>query len=944
MVALILLVGFGLRLAGLGNQGMWVDEGHTLDDVTWRTLPYLASLVGWGPTPTTLPGWADVHPPLYFLTLMPWVAVAGTSEVALRFPSVIWSVLTVAVLYRLVFELLGRRAAVLAALVATVSAFSVAYAQEARMYALLGFETTCATYFTARWLLKGDRRIRVGVGYVLAAATAVYTHYFAGLVLVSLNLVVLAAAGRRWIPAFAGMTKSGGQAPALPGVGSLPSEGQAPALRVFAWWAVMQVAVLVLLAPWVGVAVRQWTTYPGRETTPTPLAWAVGLAWFASNLGTALREDEGFFQVAAITLLFGVGLVLAARAREARPALAFLASMAVLPLALYVGVLVVQPHFHPRYVFPTILAYYGLLGAALAAYRVRSRWVGALAAASVAAASLSGVVLGTYNLPFLKDEAREVAFSLNQRASAREVVLSDAEEPLQHYYAGAGAFAVMTNRPETPRELQDLLKGRTGAWLVQWWQSTLDSAGLVPFLLGKYGQLDATEQWRGYRVLHYQVAPPPEVATGEEQSALGARFDPGLELVSGGYGSAAADLMLEGAVQSGGSVWAALRWRATGPSPDDAKAVVQVLDRAGNVVGQDDHQLLANDIVGTRGWKVGQEATTYHLIQTAIGAAPGSYRVQALLYWKASGERLRPQPGPLTRGDAVVLGAQNVAPPREPRLPVGGFTRVDQPLGADLTVLGFEPPRQVAGPGDELAPVVYWQAARVPAGNYGARLVLTGSDGRRQAGPPAPIAAEFPTTEWRSGEVVRSIPTLRVGPELEAGTYNLSIELAGEDGGTQSARLTEVRVNAGPAPQAATQTPEVTIHASVGPDIELVGYDLEANQVKPGSRLNLALYWTARGPLSGSYTVFVHMLDGANQVAAQHDGPPSGGNRPTAGWRPGEVIRDQHTIELPQTLRPGAYRLEVGMYDPRTLERLPMMASDLRVQDNALLLSDLVVG
>src|ERR1051325_8835270 len=133
MVALILLLGFGLRAVDLGAQGFWVDEGHTLDDVTWRTLPYLAFLVGGGPEPAELPGWDDVHPPLYFLSMIPWAAIAGTSEAALRFPSVVWSELTVAVLYRLVHELLGRRAALLAGLVAALSVFGVVYAQEARM-------------------------------------------------------------------------------------------------------------------------------------------------------------------------------------------------------------------------------------------------------------------------------------------------------------------------------------------------------------------------------------------------------------------------------------------------------------------------------------------------------------------------------------------------------------------------------------------------------------------------------------------------------------------------------------------------------------------------------------------------------------------------------------------------------------------------------------------
>lgn len=76
----------------------------------------------------------------------------------------------------------------------------------------------------------------------------------------------------------------------------------------------------------------------------------------------------------------------------------------------------------------------------------------------------------------------------------------------------------------------------------------------------------------------------------------------------------------------------------------------------------------------------------------------------------------------------------------------------------------------------------------------------------------------------------------------------------------------------------------------------------------------LTLTWQAHGPLDKDYSVFVHLLDATGNKIAQHDGAPAGGARPTHTWRPGEVIRDRHGLQMP----PGATAKAVliGLYGP----------------------------
>jgi hypothetical protein len=76
--------------------------------------------------------------------------------------------------------------------------------------------------------------------------------------------------------------------------------------------------------------------------------------------------------------------------------------------------------------------------------------------------------------------------------------------------------------------------------------------------------------------------------------------------------------------------------------------------------------------------------------------------------------------------------------------------------------------------------------------------------------------------------------------------------------------------------------------------------------------------------MTTSYTVFIHLLDERGEMVAQGDQLPGGGGFPTIGWLPGEVIADHYTIPLQKEAPVGDYRIELGMYDVSTGQRLPV--------------------
>src|SRR5262249_36903411 len=113
---------------------------------------------------------------------------------------------------------------------------------------------------------------------------------------------------------------------------------------------------------------------------------------------------------------------------------------------------------------------------------------------------------------------------------------------------------------------------------------------------------------------------------------------------------------------------------------------------------------------------------------------------------------------------------------------------------------------------------------------------------------------------------------------------------------------------------------EKPIAAQFGDELALRGVTLRQ---APG-QLIVTPSWDVRGRVGADYQVFVHVIDGAGRTIAQIDVAPGGGDAPpTSGWLPGQQIAVPLPLALPDGLRAGDYAVTLGMYDPRTGQRLP---------------------
>jgi len=128
--------------------------------------------------------------------------------------------------------------------------------------------------------------------------------------------------------------------------------------------------------------------------------------------------------------------------------------------------------------------------------------------------------------------------------------------------------------------------------------------------------------------------------------------------------------------------------------------------------------------------------------------------------------------------------------------------------------------------------------------------------------------------------------------------------------------------------------PAYPLAYSLGPGVQLVGYDHATMEIHPGDTVPLTLYWET-APLGTDYTVLVHLESPDGTLIGQGDGPPMAGEYPTRYWGEGEFIADTHLLQVDPQAPPGEARIYVGLYSADG-QRLPVMAGDTLLGDRAL--------
>ncbi len=378
--------------------------------------------------------------------------------------------------------------------------------------------------------------------------------------------------------------------------------------------------------------------------------------------------------------------------------------------------------------------------------------------------------------------------------------------------------------------------------------------------------------------------------------ALDVNFDDELVLIG-------LDLPASG-VAADAAVPVTLYWRAQNAPGVDYSTTLQVLDDQGNLWGQSDSQNPGGQ--PTTRWGPGQYARDAHLVRLRPGTPPGQYRLAAGVYQVGGAALSVLDANRAPQGQMQPLGVLTVTRAQNPPQSIVAAQPANLAFGP-LTDLGGSVSPASPQAGDEITLELFWRAEGAARPNLTMHLTLLGADGHViQAWDALPGRADYPTAQWTTGEIVRSVQRLRVPADAPAGPASLQLSLLPDAGSLATITILNLRV---PARSFVLPVMAHTLNANVGSGVRLLGYDLDPQ--------GITLYWQALAGMDSSYSVFVHALDASGAIVSQVDGLPLQGTRPTTGWLPGEVLADRYDLALG-----GAAALEVGLYDPATRQRL----------------------
>ncbi len=182
----IFLAAFLIRLIAI-NQSLWLDEGTTAK-VAHLSVAHI--LTQFSPT--------DFHPPLYYFLIKAWTSLFSHSEIALRFPSILFSLLTGWVVFLIGSQLVSKKSAVWAVVFFLFNPLIVYYSQEARMYMMVTFLLTASLYFYLR-LLK-ERTTKDVLLFNAFIFLSFATFYGSVFFILALYVYIIVAKKKRFLP------------------------------------------------------------------------------------------------------------------------------------------------------------------------------------------------------------------------------------------------------------------------------------------------------------------------------------------------------------------------------------------------------------------------------------------------------------------------------------------------------------------------------------------------------------------------------------------------------------------------------------------------------------------------------------------------------------------------------------------------------------------------
>ncbi len=592
---LVVLLAAALRLHRLEDQSFWNDEGSSYVQ-SLRTLPEIAANAA-----------RDIHPPGYYALLAGWRLLTGETEFALRSLSVLASLLTVACVFAAGRRLFNLTAGLLAALIVALNTFSLYYAQEARMYALLA-----AWGALGLWLILG--RTRRSTGWIIALglvnAAGLYTHYaypFVMFVQGALILLEALRAGRiRW--------------------------------RTLAAFALANGLAIALFAPWMPTALRQVTQWPSTGQPIPPLEAAGIIAeWFTFGVTYPAIPNAITYLPLALLLLSGgwigwIGL----RRRGMLSHLAAPLIWALLPMLLFLVLGLFRPA-NLKFLLPSQTGFALGIGAGIGGWWALA-WRGLrldrvtlaftlLQIAWLVAYLVNGLT-PLYDDPrFRRADYRAMAALLTAQAGPNDAIILNApnqEEVFRYYYRGSAPIYPLPtglggDDAAAITAVREVIAHSRQIYVLYWGEAERDPNRVIEATLDREAFEAGQDVWYGDVRFARYAAPEP---LGESRPVY-ARFGKSIWLER--YALSRRTYTPAEVIQM------RFEWRTDAPLTVRYKVFVQLLNRDGILVAQRDAEPVGNLLL-TTSWTPGETVIDPHGLALPPDLPAGRYALILGLY------------------------------------------------------------------------------------------------------------------------------------------------------------------------------------------------------------------------------------------------------------------------------------------------------------------------
>jgi mannosyltransferase len=181
----ITFAAYGLRTLTLTSQSMWIDEVMALEFTDGTFKQTIDTIVQ-----------PEHNGPLFYLLLFLWRQIVGDSDFAVRYLSVLLSVLTIPLLFRWARAVAGRKVGVIVVSLLALSPFTLWYGQEGKMYALHMLAAVASSLMLFEAFRKGSWYRWLAYG--LLTPVVLYSHFFGALLLLTQGATALLLGWRRW--------------------------------------------------------------------------------------------------------------------------------------------------------------------------------------------------------------------------------------------------------------------------------------------------------------------------------------------------------------------------------------------------------------------------------------------------------------------------------------------------------------------------------------------------------------------------------------------------------------------------------------------------------------------------------------------------------------------------------------------------------------------------